>query len=89
MRPEEIKEWVEEGGEYLEIFRAVLPYIKEVGTEIKPLLENVVKFHVEATCFAFDKYIDYGFSREEAMQLVLQNKQEVSEFIKNVQYTKS
>ena len=89
MKQEEIKEWVAEGGEYLEIFKAMLPLVKDVGSEIKPLLESVSAFHIAITCKAFDMYIDHGFNREEAMQLALENKKEVSELMKKVEYTKS
>ena len=89
MRPEEIKEWVEEGGEYLEIFRAMLPLIKDAGSEVKPLLESISKFRTENTCKTFDRYIEHGFSREEALQLIMYNKQELSDFLQKVQYTKS
>ena len=88
MKPEDFKEIFETGDEYLEIFRAVLPYVKEVGADIKPLLEKIAEFHVETTCTAFDTYIEHGFSREEALQLVLFNKTEASEFIKRVQVSK-
>ena len=89
MKPEEIKEWVEEGGEYLEIFKAMLPLVKEVGSEIKPLLESISEFRTENTCKTFDAYIEHGFSREEALQLIMYNKQELSEFLQKVNYSKN
>ena len=61
MKQEDLKEILETGDEYLELFRTVLPYVKEVGADIKPLLEKLAEFQVGTTCKTFDRYIDHGF----------------------------
>ena len=88
MKAEEIAELISMGTEYLEIFRATIPLMKEVVTEVKPFMEKLAEFKVEVTCASFDGYREHGFSREEALLLTINSEHALSTTLDKVQLNK-
>ena len=58
----------------VQLIEKVIPLIQELGKETKPLLESFSDAVVDLQVRAFNRYLDSGMSREEAMLLVLDSK---------------
>ncbi len=71
----------------LEVFGVVVnsEEVKEAGTELYKVLSNVSKASANLTADYFDTLTGRGFSREEALVLVLSAKLNIQEAIKNSQ----
>ena len=59
---------------YLPLTEKLIPLIQEVGKETKPLLENLSDAIVDLQIRAFNRYLDSGMSREEAMLFVIDSR---------------
>lgn len=85
MNLREVVELVDEAEQLVDIFTALIPVIQKAGIEAEPLLTSLVDYKVELTCRAFDKYITHGFSREEALNIILSNKENLQKALHSIQ----
>lgn len=57
------------------LFDNALPKVLELSADLRPGLESFVDFQVEMTDRAIKKYVKLGYTKKEAITLVLYNKQ--------------
>ena len=89
MNTEEIKVLLEIISEFKPAAAGIVESIQQYGPEVKELFGGIVDGMCDLTIRAFANYITAGFSREEALLLVINNKLGLSEAMDRTNKNKS
>lgn len=84
MSPEEISEVLGVIKEYLPLLKVLDPLVREAGTAIRPLADSLTDSMVDITDRAIKRYVDKGYTKSEAMELLAINHRTLISSMSNV-----